>query len=265
MLVHPSAIFIHMRDIDCWYRVLELELGASLEEVNQAYKDLALIWHPDRLPQDNSRLLEKAQAKLQEINQAREQLRAHLQTAPAQTKIDRSRTPSGCQTTAPKYSTTAARSSGRKTAPETVYQRSQPNRDSSYHNYTTAKKRPSSNPDLSGTDFSGADLGERDFSGRNLSNANLSNANLKDSFLHGTNLHGANLHGANLFRANLLQANLSNTNLRAANLIGADLSGADLSGADLTGAKIRVADRLMVRLMGTNLSGTIMPDGKIHE
>ena len=62
-------------DLQCWYKALDLEPGASLEEVNQAYKDLALVWHPDRLPQDSPRLQEKAQAKLKEINNARDRLR----------------------------------------------------------------------------------------------------------------------------------------------------------------------------------------------
>lgn len=62
--------------LEQYYRVLGLEPGASLAEVNQAYKDLAFIWHPDRVPKDNQRLLQKAQEKLKEINQARDQLRS---------------------------------------------------------------------------------------------------------------------------------------------------------------------------------------------
>lgn len=57
-----------------YYQVLGLDWGASLDEVNQAYHDLAFIWHPDRLPSDNQRLRAKATAKLQEINRAREEL-----------------------------------------------------------------------------------------------------------------------------------------------------------------------------------------------
>jgi len=30
------------------------------EAVNQAYKDLAFIWHPDRIPKDNSSATESA-------------------------------------------------------------------------------------------------------------------------------------------------------------------------------------------------------------
>lgn len=56
-----------MREMEQYYRVLELEPGASLEEVNQAYKDLAFIWHPDRIPQDNQRLKEKAQKSYKQL------------------------------------------------------------------------------------------------------------------------------------------------------------------------------------------------------
>jgi len=34
------------------YRALDLEAGASLEEVKQARRDLAKVWHPDRFPND---------------------------------------------------------------------------------------------------------------------------------------------------------------------------------------------------------------------
>ncbi|MFM6308366.1 MAG: pentapeptide repeat-containing protein, partial [Dolichospermum sp.] len=62
----------------------------------------------------------------------------------------------------------------------------------------------------------------------------------------------------------LLLADLREANLRSANLVGADFSGADLRGADLTGARIRSGDRLLVKLIGANLAGAIMPDGTIH-
>ena len=69
-----------MNDLDQYYRTLGLEPGASLDEVNQAYKDLAFIWHPDRVPEDNKRLRQKAEDKLKEINQARDQLRSTKRT-----------------------------------------------------------------------------------------------------------------------------------------------------------------------------------------
>jgi uncharacterized protein YjbI with pentapeptide repeats len=230
-----------MNDLDQCYRVLGLEPGASLAEVNQAYKDLAFIWHPDRVPEDNKRLRHKAQEKLKEINQARDQLRSLQQH-------QRTKTPKS--QASPKRS----QASDHKTPPRQQKQ-------SSSGSYSQPK---SPNPDLSGADFRNADLKEKDLSGRNLTNANLSNANLSDAFLHKVNLTGANLERANLFRANLFQANLSHANLRETNLIGADFSGADLSGADLRGAKIGTKDRLMIKLTGANLSGVILPDGTVH-
>jgi curved DNA-binding protein CbpA len=67
-----------MSNLERYYTVLGLKLGASLEEVNQAYRDLAFIWHPDRVPKDNPRLQEKAHEKLQELNQARDHLRSNV-------------------------------------------------------------------------------------------------------------------------------------------------------------------------------------------
>ncbi|MEL6249411.1 MAG: DnaJ domain-containing protein, partial [Cyanobacteria bacterium J06627_15] len=64
-----------MDDIAQAYRVLEIESGASLSDINQAYKDLVFIWHPDRIPADNERLREKAQEKLKLLNEARRLLK----------------------------------------------------------------------------------------------------------------------------------------------------------------------------------------------
>ncbi|MBW4633761.1 MAG: pentapeptide repeat-containing protein [Iphinoe sp. HA4291-MV1] len=214
-----------MSQLEQYYRLLELEPGATFDEVTQAYKDLAFVWHPDRLPKDNTRLQEKAQKKLQEINEAREKLRS------LQTRCQRLHHP------AP---------SSQKNPTQKNYQ------------------PPKPNPDLSGQDFSHANLQGKDLSGRNLSYANLSGADLSDTFMHKVNLRGANLSEANLFRANLLLADLREVNLRSANLIGADLSGADLRGANLMGARMKSGDRLLVKLVGANLAGAIMPDGKIY-
>jgi curved DNA-binding protein CbpA len=58
------------------YKVLGLKVGASLEEINQAYKNLALIWHPDRIPQEDEHLVQTSAEKFKEINHARDLLRA---------------------------------------------------------------------------------------------------------------------------------------------------------------------------------------------
>ncbi len=73
-----SPIYEHlpieaMADINQCYELLEIEPGASLEEIKGAYRDLAFVWHPDRFAH-NDRLQQKAQQRLTEINQAYEQL-----------------------------------------------------------------------------------------------------------------------------------------------------------------------------------------------
>lgn len=66
-----------MNNVEQYYKVLELEPGASLEEVHQGYRDLALVWHPDRFL-NHPRLQEKAQTKFQQINEAHDKLRSSL-------------------------------------------------------------------------------------------------------------------------------------------------------------------------------------------
>jgi len=61
---------------DIHYKVLEVEPGASQNEIKQAYKDLAKVWHPDRFT-DNPRLQQKAEEKLKQINTAYEFLKSY--------------------------------------------------------------------------------------------------------------------------------------------------------------------------------------------
>lgn len=218
-----------MEDLAHCYLLLGLEPGASLEDVNQAYKDLAFVWHPDRLPSDNPRLQEKAQEKLKQINYARDILRSH-----------RSK-PNTVWTPSPTRKSPAS-----------------PPQNTSNHTHTQPRS------DFSGVNWRGASLKERDFSRRNLSGVDLTGADLSDTFMHNTNLQGANLTRTNLFRANLFQADLRQAILAEANLVGADFSGADLRGADLRGAKWGTATRRLVKLTGANLAGAIAPDGTIY-
>ncbi|NES83074.1 MAG: DnaJ domain-containing protein [Moorea sp. SIO2B7] len=245
-----------MNNLDQYYKILGLQPGASLEEVKQAYKDLAFIWHPDRIPKDNQRLLEKAVAKLQQINLAREQLQPIYNNGNHYKRKPHS-SPSRAQREPQK---SYHQSSSRYYYHERTDQEP---KQAYYQPHYQSSRRPYYK-DLTGADLRGANLTEKDLSGRNLHSADLSNADLSDSFLHKIILEGANLFRANLFRANLLQANLKSANLREANLIGADLSGADLSWADLRGAKVGTGDRIMVKLTAVNLNGTILPDGRIH-
>lgn len=66
-----------MEEIKAYYKQLNLEPGASSEEVKQAYRNLAFLWHPDRYPQDSQQQVQ-AEQKFKEINHAYDQLRIFL-------------------------------------------------------------------------------------------------------------------------------------------------------------------------------------------
>lgn len=70
-----------MDDVLKYYEILGLKPGATEEQIKQAYRDLAKVWHPDPFPND-PRLREKAQEKLKEINLAYDYLKSHRYTPP---------------------------------------------------------------------------------------------------------------------------------------------------------------------------------------
>ncbi|MGQ4809152.1 Chaperone protein DnaJ [Candidatus Entotheonellaceae bacterium PAL068K] len=51
------------------YAILNLDTSASAAEIQQAYRDLVQVWHPDRFAH-NPRLQRKAQAQMQALNAA---------------------------------------------------------------------------------------------------------------------------------------------------------------------------------------------------
>ncbi len=68
---------LYKMDVKRYFEMLELTPDASLDELNQAYKDLVNIWHPDRFAQ-NPRLKGKAEKRLKEVNQAYQALKPLL-------------------------------------------------------------------------------------------------------------------------------------------------------------------------------------------
>lgn len=64
--------------------VLGLGLEASADEIHQAYRDLCMVWHPDRFPNE-SRVRQKAEEKLKQINGAHRVLQEHNRTSSTRT------------------------------------------------------------------------------------------------------------------------------------------------------------------------------------
>lgn len=65
-----------MGNITHYYQILEIESEATQAEIKQAYRDLILVWHPDRFC-DNPRLQQKAEDKIKQINAAYEFLKSY--------------------------------------------------------------------------------------------------------------------------------------------------------------------------------------------
>jgi hypothetical protein len=96
-----------------YYLVLGLKPGSSAQQLKDAYRDLAKVWHPDRFAHD-PKLQQKAQEKLKEINEAYAQLtspaahRATRRHAPDAPKAEHTRSrrsagaPSGVRDSPPK-------------------------------------------------------------------------------------------------------------------------------------------------------------------
>lgn len=216
-----------------WYRTLDLEPGASPEEVRDAWRDLAQVWHPDRFP-NNERLRARAEQNLQRINEAYERLKG-LPAAPR-----RSAAPAYHPPPEPEI---------RHPAPLEVLGQGVRAWNLWRSKYSNVL------PDLRG-----AKLGKRAFEGIDLRECDLTGATLDRADLYKANLSQAKLEGARLIEADLNRALLHGTDLRGADLMGANLASADLRGADLRGAVLLEANLIGARFEAANLRGVIGAD-----
>ena len=60
-----------------YYKILEIHINATEQEVKQAYRDMVKVWHPDRFTHD-IKLQKKAEENLKKINDAYQRIVDHL-------------------------------------------------------------------------------------------------------------------------------------------------------------------------------------------
>ena len=282
-----------IQNLEQHYKVLGLKPGASLEEVNQAYKDLVFIWHPDRVPQDNERLVQKSVEKLQQINEARDSLRSYHRKYPQQAAKAKNQSNSQSYARSPYYSdrsrstySNSSNSYSQSYSAQSSYQQTrqserqktytrpnyqqprspQPGRPWDYRAYYTAGNANSQSTGRDGyQDFrsstketsstpSSASSYQRPY-GKSLRGENLSRSNFKERDFAGRDLSEADLSYSDLSDTFLHKVILENANLQGANLKGANLLQANLRGANLQEANLIGADLSGSDLSGANLKG----------
>ncbi len=268
-----------------YYQILELEPGASAEEVNQAYKDLAFVWHPDRIPDDNPRLKAKAQDKLKQLNEARGFFRTHFRHRPSTAaKVDRTvAQPQPYARSTHAGATNHAAYGSDPTHGPTVNPRTSPQRHAEPDPFAwrTATRRspfnthppsePAANPPQTSPQTNGHGAEPR---------ATTQNHNPYPPYASvpeppprrprppivppqwqdrppprpSVDLSGAQMRGANLRERDFAGRNLSGADLAGADLTDAFMHRVNLSGADLSGARLFRANLLQADLSGANLS-----------
>jgi uncharacterized protein YjbI with pentapeptide repeats len=284
-----------IQNLEQHYKVLGLEPGASLEEVNQAYKDLVFIWHPDRVPQDNERLVKKSVAKIQQINEARDSLRSHhrkyKQTAKQPSK-SAAYSSSSTSSSSSRQSYQQEKSSGEGAYSDRYKTYRAPYNDgrdareketqqtrTRQQTYTRPHYDQNRSPEQprhwnyreyystpNGSEPSSAKDGYGDFreTTKSPSIPRPAESNHKRPYhrdLRGADLSRSNFKerdfsGQDLSQANLSYADLSDTFLHKIILEGANLQGANLKGANLLQANLRNADLREANLIGADLSGS---------
>lgn len=274
---------------DC-YQILELDPGASLADINQAYKDLVFIWHPDRIPADNERLHTKALEKIKAINQARDTLRHHHHRArgsahaPASASSASSNSQTNGASHASASSTSSAGSAGSAHAQSSsTYRQSQSTHSdrASHRNYRAEAYRSQSYrsdayprsyktqpqtqaPWDTGWEYQSAGSGYRPpphywshtQPGPNSASGRSPNsAAAAQSAPEAESPAAGDVYDTTRSPAPPAADQRDRSEFRGANLQERDLSGRDLSGYDLQGTDLSDAFLHKINLSGANLQG----------
>ncbi len=225
-----------MSDLGRYYEILGLAPGCSSEEIKQAWRDLAQVWHPDRFVA-NERLQKKAQEKLKEVNAAFEALKDQ--------KSGRRPPSSGRRTSERRDERWARDGPGAEAERDPVELLK-----AGVAVWNIWRKKYSDlTPRLAGLRISRGDYTAVDLRDMDLSRSNFSEAALYKSDLSGVTATRTIFAHGELSRATLIEAKLTRC----------DLSYADLSGADLSRARLVECD-----LKGANLVGTILDGARLE-
>lgn len=221
-----------MADLSAYYRVLDLQPGASRAEIKTAWRDLAQVWHPDRFT-GNERLQKKAEETLKEINEAYRRLAKSQGSGDARRAESRYRPETHQAATAePTHESILAEG----VAVWNLWRKKYMDIAPRLTGVRLARRS------LEGVDLREADLARANFEGADLYKLNGSGANFQDARLKGAVLH----------RAIALEADFA-----GADFTGADLSSADLRGSTFRGARFDGTNLLGARLHGADLSGAL--------
>jgi hypothetical protein len=221
-----------MADLSVYYRVLDLQPGASMAEVKTAWRDLAQVWHPDRFT-GNERLQKKAEEALKEINEAYRRLAKSDGSADAARKQ-------------PRYQPETHEAGAAETTHESILAEGVAAWNLWRKKYMDVAPR-----------LAGAWLARRSLEGIDLREADLARVNFEGADLYKSNGSGANFHGARLKGAVLHRAIALEADFAGADFTGADLSSADLRGSTFPRARFDGANLLGARFDGADLSGAL--------
>lgn len=216
-----------MADLSTYYRALDLEPDASMDQVKTAWRDLAQVWHPDRFP-NNERLQAKAEEQLKQINEA---YRRILKGAAA----------GSSPRSNPRYEPEV------HDAGSTAVSHAEILADGVQAWNLWRKKYMDIAPRLVGArlarrSLEGADLREADLARANFEGADLYKANGSRARFCGARFQDAVLHRAIALEADFAQADFTNADLTAADLRGSTFARARFDGAKLLGTRLDGAD-----------------------
>jgi hypothetical protein len=210
-----------MSDLSAYYRVLDLEPGASVDQVKTAWRDLAQVWHPDRFA-NNERLKAKAEEQLKQINEA-------------YSRIARGGSDAASPRPEARYQPETHTSGPAELSHVEILADGVPAWNLWRKKYMDVVPR-----------LVGARLARRSLEGVDLREADVTRANFEGTDLYKANgsqasFRGARFQGAVLHRAIALES---------------DFAGADFTSADLTAADLRGSTFARARFDGANLLGT---------